>query len=66
VTTQDRAQLQQNTVGGGHVSGESLPLHFGLGTADAAVVTVVWPDGTRSEDPAVANGTLVLVHPRDR
>jgi len=38
-------QSQQKTVGGGHAGGQSLPLHFGLGAADQAKVTVTWPDG---------------------
>jgi hypothetical protein len=33
------------TVGGGHVSGQLGPIHFGLGTADRAEVRVTWPDG---------------------
>jgi hypothetical protein len=34
------------TVGGGHVGGQMLPIHVGLGPATAARVRVVWPDGT--------------------
>ena len=33
------------TVGGGHVSGQLGPTHFGLGAADRAEVRVTWPDG---------------------
>jgi len=33
------------TIGGGHVSGQLVPIHFGLGTADRAEVRVTWPDG---------------------
>jgi hypothetical protein len=33
------------TVGGGHVSGQLGPLHFGLGSATGARVRVQWPDG---------------------
>ena len=33
------------TVGGGHVSGQLGPTHFGLGAADQAEVRVTWPDG---------------------
>src|ERR1035437_4633618 len=32
-----------------YVSGSWLPLHFGLGTADSARVTVRWPDGTAQD-----------------
>jgi hypothetical protein len=33
------------TVGGGHVSGQLVPTHFGLGPATRAEVRVTWPDG---------------------
>jgi hypothetical protein len=33
------------TVGGGHASGQLVPLHFGLGEAERAEVRVTWPDG---------------------
>jgi hypothetical protein len=33
------------TVGGGHASGQLVPLHFGLGAATSAEVRVTWPDG---------------------
>ena len=33
------------TVGGGHVSGQVAPMHFGLGPVDGADVRVTWPDG---------------------
>jgi hypothetical protein len=33
------------TVGGGHVGGQSVPIHVGLGSATAARVRVTWPDG---------------------
>ena len=33
------------TVGGGHVGGQLVPIHVGLGPATAARVRVTWPDG---------------------
>jgi hypothetical protein len=33
------------TVGGGHASGQLVPLHFGLRAAESAEVRVTWPDG---------------------
>jgi hypothetical protein len=33
------------TVGGGHASGQLVPLHFGLGAAIEAEIRVTWPDG---------------------
>ena len=33
------------TIGGGHASGQLVPIHFGLGAATSAEVRVTWPDG---------------------
>ena len=66
VTANERTQNQQNTIGGGHAGGKALPLHFGLGDAGQATVTVTWPDGTQSTDQVQANARLTLRHPRDR
>jgi enediyne biosynthesis protein E4 len=41
----NQVQTVEVTVGGGHAGGESGPIHFGLGEADAAQVRVTWPDG---------------------
>ena len=41
-----RVQTKELTIGGGHVSGQAAPLHFGLGTASEAEVRVIWPDQT--------------------
>ena len=41
----DREMTREVTVGGGHASGQLVPIHFGLGTADRADVRVTWPDG---------------------
>jgi hypothetical protein len=51
VTTSAGTQSQQ--VGGGHGHygiQHDLVLHFGLGAACSATVTVHWPNGTRSTD----------------
>jgi hypothetical protein len=40
------AELEREvTVGGGHASGQLVPIHFGLGAATTAEVRVTWPDG---------------------
>ena len=44
----DKRQSLQQLVGGGHAGGQALPLHVGLGAAEVAEVTVLWPDGTTS------------------
>lgn len=46
VVTPDARQSQQVVVGGGHAGGQALPLHFGLGDATEAEVTIQWPDPT--------------------
>lgn len=43
-----RLLTQERTVGGGHVSGQMVPLHFGLGDAETVEVRVIWPDGSAS------------------
>ena len=55
VQTNTSNQYQQVTVGGGHAGGQSLPLHFGIGDAHTAEVTVTWPDGTTTKHDAKAN-----------
>ncbi len=41
----DLHRQRELTVGGGHVSGQLVPVHFGLGSAMKADVQVTWPDG---------------------
>ncbi|MDX8349453.1 CRTAC1 family protein [Cognatiyoonia sp. IB215446] len=53
-------QVQQKVVGGGHAGGSALPLHFGLGDAESAVITVRWPDGSVSGHESPANQTLII------
>jgi hypothetical protein len=45
VKTGETTQSREITVGGGHVSGELVPTHFGLGGETGALVRVTWPDG---------------------
>jgi hypothetical protein len=45
VSTDDRVQRREITVGGGHASGTLGPIHIGLGRATEAQVRVTWPDG---------------------
>jgi hypothetical protein len=59
-------QRQQHVIGGGHAGGRALPLHFGLGTADRAEITVTWPGGAESRHQVTADQALTLWHPRDR
>jgi hypothetical protein len=41
----ERVTEREVTVGGGHVSGQAAPVHFGLGPVATAEVRVTWPDG---------------------
>ncbi|WP_435256709.1 CRTAC1 family protein [Thioclava sp. FR2] len=54
-----KVQSQEITVGGGHVSGQAGPLHFGLGTSDKADLRVIWPDGAVSDWLSVPVGQVV-------
>ena len=47
-------QTVELTVGGGHVSGQAGPVHFGLGDAAQAEVRIIWPDGTGSDWVSIA------------
>ena len=49
------------TVGGGHAGGQLGWIHFGLGAADDADVTVTWPDGSRSQPMTVRANSLGVV-----
>jgi hypothetical protein len=49
------------TVGGGHVSGQLVPWHFGLAGHEEAEVRVIWPDGTEGPwQKVAADGVWVL------
>ena len=56
-------QTREVTVGGGHVSGSLVPLHFGLGSAARAELRVIWPDGSVDDWRPVTAGA---VHRVDR
>lgn len=61
VTAGDRTSTRELTVGGGHVSGQLGWLHFGLGDAEEASVTITWPDGsTQGPMPMAANGFAII------
>jgi hypothetical protein len=59
----DHVMQRELTIGGGHVSGELAPVHFGIGPADRAEVRVTWPDGTHSEWQSVAANRIHQVSP---
>ena len=56
-----KVQAREVTVGGGHVSGQAGPLHFGLGAFDQAEVRVIWPGGSMSDWLRVTADRRVIV-----
>jgi hypothetical protein len=60
VETPDQTQTQQLTIGGGHAGGKAVPLHFGIGDAATAQVTITWLDGTQTTHAADANSAMTI------
>jgi enediyne biosynthesis protein E4 len=63
VSSTARESFRQNNGGGGgeYASQGSEPLHFGIGTATAARVTVIWPSGVVDILPSVAADSAITV-----
>lgn len=61
VRTEAGLQRREITVGGGHMSGQLVPWHFGIGAASGAEVRVIWPDGVASDWVTAAAGEAVTV-----
>ncbi len=61
VRTAAGLQRREITVGAGHMSGQLVPWHFGIGAAEAAEVRVIWPDGVASGWVKAAPGDAVLL-----
>ncbi|MEK6216820.1 MAG: CRTAC1 family protein [Boseongicola sp.] len=57
----DKVMARELTIGGGHVGGQALPLHFGLGQARTADYRIQWPDGEWTDWKSVtANQRLTV------
>ena len=57
----DKVMRRELTVGGGHAGGQLGWVHFGLGGEAKTSVSVLWPDGQRSDwADLAANGFYVL------
>jgi len=65
ISAGDMQQSQQVTIGSGHAGAVALPLHFGLGEADKAQVTVRWPDGSQSDGFTVNAGETLTIRQAD-
>ena len=61
VRTDKGLQRREITVGGGHMSGQLVPWHFGIGAAETAEVRVIWPDGVASDWVTAAPGEAVTL-----
>jgi hypothetical protein len=57
----DRTLLREVTIGGGHVSGQLGPIHFGLGRAGSVQIRVTWPDGEQGPWLDVGANRRVLI-----
>jgi hypothetical protein len=54
-------QVDEARSGGFHISQGDPRVHFGLGTATQADITVRWPDGSVEEFPAVAANSIATL-----
>jgi len=61
VKTTGGVQQRELTIGGGHVSGELVPIHFGLGQAQQAQVRITWPDGTVGDWQTVTSNASYVI-----
>ena len=66
VTAAGRTQVQQRVIGGGHGGGSIGPLHFGLGPAKTARVTVQGPQGIVVATQEVAANQVIRLQPQAR
>src|SRR5262249_16682979 len=51
------------TVGGGHASGQQTWLHFGLAEMTDATVSVIWPDGSKTDAMPVKADSFYVIAP---
>jgi hypothetical protein len=61
VDTGDRIIELELTVGGGHASGQAGWTHVGIGSAEAAEVTVTWPDGEIGPAMRIVGGSFAVI-----
>ncbi len=61
VTAGGQKQMDEVRSGGSYISQSDFRLHFGLGTAIYAGVSVRWPDGTMQSFSNVAAGEIVTI-----
>lgn len=56
----DHRITREVTIGGGHAGGHVGWVHFGVGNADSADLSVTWPDGSTETFRVFANGYLLI------
>jgi hypothetical protein len=61
VTADGRKQIDEVRSGGSFMSQSDFRLHFGLGKAASAELSVRWPDGKSEIVPGVAAGQVVTI-----
>lgn len=61
VRADGQTMQREVTIGGGQVSGQLGPAHFGIGRAGSAQVQVTWPDGQQSDWLNVDANTSVVI-----
>lgn len=61
VTAGGQKQMDEVRSGGSYISQSDFRLHFGLGKATSANISVRWLDGTTQNFPAVAAGQIVTI-----
>ena len=61
VKTGNVNQSRMVQIGGGHASGQTGFIHFGLGVAERAKIRVQWPDGDWSHDYRVFANKFVQI-----
>ncbi len=65
VTSDAGQQWQELSIGGGHAGGQAGALHFGLGAAEHAEITVHWPDGQKTRHSASNVNRRITLTPLD-
>jgi hypothetical protein len=61
VAAGDQVERREVTIGGGHAGGQLGWIHFGLGDAATATVTITWPDGHQDAPIEVAANQFGVV-----
>ena len=61
MTAGGQKQIDEVRSGGSYISQSDFRLHFGIGKATSANLSVRWPDGSVDNLPGVAAGQIVTI-----